>query len=376
MPYHRINDPAKLQALVSAVLLIESGLELVGVLKRIVEAATELAGARYGALGVLDPSRTALSEFVTVGLDDETIARIGHRPDGKGILGLLITDPQPIRLADLGEHPSSVGFPEGHPPMHGFLGVPVRVRNQVFGNLYLAEKRDGTLFSEDDESLVVALASAAGIAIDNARLHQRVRELALSEDRERIARDLHDSVIQRLFAVALSLQAAGTRTNDEVLADRLETAVSDLDDTIRQIRTTIFQLEPPPTARGGLRSEILSLTSSAARSLGFEPEVHFSGPVDLTAESVAGEALAALREALSNVARHAQAGSVVLEVTAAAHSLELQLLDDGIGIPEDRLTAGSGLANMATRAENLGGSCQVERLPAGGTRVSWRVPER
>jgi signal transduction histidine kinase len=376
VPYHRINDPAKLQALVSAVLLIESGLELVGVLKRIVEAATELAGARYGALGVLDPSRTALSEFVTVGLDDETIARIGHRPDGKGILGLLITDPQPIRLADLGEHPSSVGFPEGHPPMHGFLGVPVRVRNQVFGNLYLAEKRDGTLFSEDDESLVVALASAAGIAIDNARLHQRVRELALSEDRERIARDLHDSVIQRLFAVALSLQAAGTRTNDEVLADRLETAVSDLDDTIRQIRTTIFQLEPPPTARGGLRSEILSLTSSAARSLGFEPEVHFSGPVDLTAESVAGEALAALREALSNVARHAQAGSVVLEVTAAAHSLELQLLDDGIGIPEDRLTAGSGLANMATRAENLGGSCQVERLPAGGTRVSWRVPER
>ncbi len=173
VPYHDIRDPEQLQALLDAVLDIESDLELSGVLRRVVESACGLTGARFGAIGVLDQSGGHLSEFVHFGMDDATVEGIGHLPSGKGILGLLIREPTPLRLADLSAHPDSVGFPAGHPPMHSFLGVPLRSRGAVFGNLYLAEKRGGTEFSKNDESLVVALAAVARIAIDNARLQSR-----------------------------------------------------------------------------------------------------------------------------------------------------------------------------------------------------------
>src|SRR5215218_10163943 len=175
-------------------------------LDRIVSAAVGLVDARYGALGVLDETGTRLSQFITVGLDDETCRAIGTLPEGHGILGLLIVDPKPIRLPDLHEHPDSYGFPPRHPPMKSFLGVPIRVRNQVFGNLYLTDKTTAEVFTDIDEELVVGLAAAAGVAIENARLHERVQRYALVEDRERIARDLHDTVVQRLFATGLSLQ--------------------------------------------------------------------------------------------------------------------------------------------------------------------------
>jgi GAF domain-containing protein len=139
VPYHQIDDPEKLRALLDAVLLIESDIELPAVLRHIVEVASTLVDARYGALGVIDESGTSLSEFVTVGFDQETIDGIGNLPEGAGILGLLILDPTPIRLADLSEHPDAAGFPPGHPPMRSFLGVPVKIRDRVFGNLYLTE---------------------------------------------------------------------------------------------------------------------------------------------------------------------------------------------------------------------------------------------
>lgn len=374
VPYHGVSDPAKLQALLDAVLVIESDLDLVSLLRRIVASATELVGARYGALGVIDPSGKALAEFVHVGIDPAAVEAIGRLPEGDGILGLLITDPRPIRLADLGEHPSSVGLPAGHPPMRSFLGVPVRVRGQAYGNLYLTEKADGSEFSEDDEQLTAALAAAAGIAIDNARLHARVRELTLTEDRDRIARDLHDTVIQRIFAVALSLQAASGVTRDPDLAGRLQTAVGDLDETIRQIRTTIFALEPPPTAQGGLRVQVLELCGEAARSLGFDPAVRFAGHVDLVPVHVGVETLATLREALSNVARHARAGRAEVSVTASANELRLEVVDDGVGTAAPAGGAGKGVANMAERAGALGGSFALSARPEGGTRVEWRVP--
>lgn len=374
VPYHHVSDPRKLQALLDAVLVIESDLDLVSLLHRIVEATVELVDARYGALGVLDSSGTGLAEFVHVGMEPGAVEAIGHLPEGLGILGLLVVDPRPIRLADLSEHPASVGFPAGHPPMRSFLGVPVRVRGQVYGNLYLTDKAGGEEFDDEDEALVLALASAAGIAIDNARLHARVRELTLSEDRERIARDLHDTVIQRIFAVALSLQAATGAARDPDLAERLRTAVADLDETIRQIRTTIFALEPPPAARGGLRTQVLELCSEATRSLGFDPEVRFSGPVDLAASHVETEVLAALREALSNVARHARASRAEVTLAASAGELRLEVVDDGVGPNRSASTAGKGLLNMAERAEALNGSFALSARPEGGTRIEWRVP--
>ncbi len=375
MPHVGVTDPAKLKDLLEAVLVIESDLELSGVLERLVKAAVDLVGARYGALGVLGTSGRSLVQFVVTGVDEADKAAIGPPPGGHGILGLLIDHPEPIRLEKLDQHPASVGFPPGHPVMTSFLGVPIRIRGQVYGNLYLTEKHGGVPFDEDDEALVMSLASAAGIAIDNARLHARVRELALSEDRERIARDLHDTVIQRIFAVALSLQAAGMRSAEPHMTERLEQAVADLDETIRQIRTAIFALEPPPTAQGGVRSQILSLCSDSSRSLGFEPEVRFSGPVDTVGADLGGDLLAVLREALSNVARHARAGRVTVSVEAADGTLSALVSDDGIGVDAGG-AAGNGLVNISARAARLGGSCGIEPGATGGTTLRWQAPIR
>jgi len=247
-----VEDPERLRRLVDAMLAIGSGLALPATLRHIVEAALPLVGARYGALGVLDESGHGLAEFISVGIDPDQVERIGHLPEGHGILGLLIVDPRPLRLADLRTHPDSYGFPPGHPRMTSFLGVPIHVRDQVFGNLYLTDKQGAPGFSEDDEALAVALAGAAAVAIDNARLHLRVRDLALVEDRERIAADLHDTVIQRLFATGLGLEASAQLAPPEV-ADRIAQAVVDLDDTIREIRSAIFALHVPRAAHRGLR---------------------------------------------------------------------------------------------------------------------------
>lgn len=374
MPYRDLHDADQLQALLGAVIDVESDLELEPTLRRVVTAACALTGARYGALGVLDVSGKSLAQFVHVGVDDETAARIGHPPDGAGLLGLLILDPRPLRLAEIADHPDSVGFPPGHPPMHSFLGVPLRIRGEVFGNLYLTEKIGAPEFSRDDEAVVVALASAVSSAIDNARLHARLAELAVSDDRERIARDLHDTVIQRLFATGLSLQSVVSLAPDRELRARLEEAVADLDDTIRQVRTAIFALEPPPAARTGLRTRILALCAESARALGFEPAVRFSGPIDaVVGEDVAPGLLATLREALANVARHAGATSAEVEVRVDDH-LHLLVADDGVGVGPGDHRGGNGLPNMATRAELLGGSFTLRARPGGGTELAWRVP--
>ncbi|MDQ6783306.1 MAG: GAF domain-containing protein [Actinomycetota bacterium] len=372
MPYHQASDPVKRHALMDAA--IESDRDLSGVLEQIVASAAELVGARYGALGVLDPAGHGLAEFVHVGMDRPTVEAIGLPPDGHGILGLLIVDPRPLRLGDLRKHRSSVGFPTSHPPMRSFLGVSIRVRGEVQGNLYVADRIGGAEFSAEDERLLVALASTAGIAVDNARLHARVRELTLTEDRERIARDLHDTVIQRVFAVALSLQAVAGVSQEPEIARRLQTAVEDLDETIRQIYTTIFAIGPPPSDRAGLRVQALHICAGAARGLGFEPEIHFTGPIDLVLQDVGTEALATLREALSNVARHAKARRVEVVIACSADELLLEVADDGIGPKGHGSVAGNGLANMAARARTLGGSFSLAARPDGGTSLCWRVP--
>lgn len=375
MPYHSISDPAQLQALLDAVLSIESGLELPRVLHQVVEAACSLAGARYGALGVLDPDGKGLAEFVHLGMDEEVVARIGHLPRGEGILGVLIREPAPLRLDDLATHPDSVGFPPGHPMMRTFLGVPLRLRGEVYGNLYLTEKQGAAAFTEADQALVVALADAAGIAIENARLHARLGELRMTEDRERIARDLHDTVIQRLFATGLALQGALPLAQDAELHARIAESVADLDETIRQVRTTIFALEPPVPARRGVRAQVLEICGEAARTLGFDPEVRFSGPVDASVDGrIATELLSTLREALTNVARHARAGSVHVDLSVQAGELHLRVVDDGVGVGTGQAVGGHGLPNMAVRAESLGGSFALSARPEGGTELHWHVP--
>ncbi len=375
-PLRGVKDPERLRGLVTAVLAIGSDLSLPSVLRHIVESASTLLDARYGALGVLDTTGKGLSEFVYVGMTPEQVAGIGHLPEGHGILGLLILEPEPLRLDVLGAHPDSFGFPDNHPPMRSFLGVPIRVRGQVFGNLYLTDKRGAAEFSEEDEILAVALAGAAGIAIENSRLAARVRELSLVEDRERIAADLHDTVIQRLFATGLGLQATVRTIDNPAVAIRLQEAVDDLDETIRQIRSTIFALQSPRVAGRGLRDEILALATEAAAILGFEPRVRADGLIDARVSDATGvQMLAVLREALSNVVRHAGASRTSVAVEVTDTDVLVTVVDDGVGAGAGERLGGQGLASLHHRAEALGGTLDVGAGADGtGTTLRWKVP--
>ena len=363
----RATVPA-LRGLLHAVLAIGSDLDLGAMLHRIVESAVELVGARYGALGVLDEAGIGLAQFLTVGVDDDTHHAIGHLPEGHGILGVLIADPRPLRLPDLRAHPDSYGFPPHHPPMRSFLGVPIKIRDQVFGNLYLTDKVDAAEFSELDEELAVGLASAAAVAVDNARLHVTVQSLALVHDRERIARDLHDTVIQRLFATGLSLQGTVRLVRDgaEVM-ERIEQAVDDLDVTIKHIRSAIFGLSTTADSGDGVRDRVRSLLQESAAVLGFEPRVVFDGPVDtMVPEAITADLLATIGEALTNVARHAGATRVDVSLTVE-DEVVLTVADDGVGPPAPGTPGGRGLGNMAVRAERHGGTLQLDAGRTGGT---------
>ncbi|MCB1285256.1 MAG: GAF domain-containing sensor histidine kinase [Microthrixaceae bacterium] len=362
--------------LLDAIIHIGSELDLAPVLRRIVEVATELVDANYGALGVLDETRTHLAEFQTVGMPDDQVDRIGEPPKGHGILGVLIVDPRPLRLPDLTKHPDSFGFPLHHPPMTSLLGVPIIVRGEAFGNLYLCDKRDGGVFSSEDEVLVVALASAAAMAIDNARLHSRVCDLARNEDRERIARDLHDTVIQRVFAVGLGLQQAMLIDDLDEVRERIDTAIDELDETAREVRSAIFELKAVERSTRTLRELIASTAAEAARVLGFEPTVTLTGPVNAgVSEERAVHVIAVIREALSNVARHAEATAVTITLSVGDGHLSLTVVDDGVGVTPGEI-GGQGLSNMEGRAARFGGSMLITpATPQGsGTRVTWSIP--
>jgi signal transduction histidine kinase len=530
----------RVYTLLEAVVAVGATLDLETVLTQIVEAAITLVRARYGALGIIGEGGR-LVEFVPVGLADDEIEAIHHWPEGRGLFGALITNPRPLRLPDISGSPKSSGFPPGHPPMKSFLGVPVRVRNEVYGNLYLTEKEGGAEFDEEDEALLVALAAAAGVAIDNAKLYEEGRRqqrwlrassevtrrllsgdppdevlalvtqqalelsgadlvalalptrdrqqlviqhaagagapeaiglvlpvsasvsgevltsgeavvledfghdervagaareriplgpaiilplgapgdvrgvftvgrdtgamplapeavemvqtfaaqagialelaehrqdaerLAIFTDRDRIARDLHDLVIQRLYATGMSLQGAMPLLTRPEAATRVSSAVDALDETIREIRSAIFSLQSRGDAKQhGLRARVLEVVDEMTAALGFAPSLRLVGPLDEAVPADAGEQmLSALREALSNAARHAAASRVDVTV-AVGDELVLRVRDDGTGMGQ--VTRRSGLANLAERAADLGGELMISPAEDGGTQLGWRVP--
>jgi signal transduction histidine kinase len=360
---------ARLQQLLDAMLSIGSEQSLASILQRIVESACKLVEARYGALGVLgDDGR--LIELVTVGVDDSTEEAIGRLPEFHGVLGKLTTGEGPLRTRDVTTHPEASGFPENHPMMRSFLGVPVRGQDAI-GNLYVAEKYGADEFTDDDELFATALAGAAGVAVDNDRLRKRLENIALLEERERIARELHDKAIQRLFATGMALQTALPLTGRTEVASRIAQAIDDLDETIREIRYTIFALERP--SHRGVRVDIFAHVDRAREALGFSPNLRLDGPIDVAVtDEIAGHLLATIQEALSNAAKHARASRVDVLVKAGS-DVELRVEDDGVGFPK-RVDRKSGLTNMEQRASTLGGSCTVRRGRRRGTVVEWRVP--
>ena len=540
----------RMRGLLDAVVSLSSDLSLPVLLRQIVTAACQVVDARYGALGVLPEEGEDLAQFVNTGFDDETVTAIGSLPRGRGILGLLIKEPHPLRLDDLNQHAASFGFPDHHPPMRTFLGVPVHVRDEVFGNLYLTEKRNGQPFTADDEDLVVALAAAAGVAVENARLYgatqrrhewtraathlaprlmandsggwhlvarearraagadialvvrdataplalavatrddegppavdgaadlsahkphtaeapwetQRLRDiaqnstlasvvmqfspddserrsdtprpalvvplrltkdrswalvvvgdsgqppyttldlelagvfadqaalalelataaqdrrrLAVFEDRDRIARDLHDLVIQRLFATGLGLQGLVPQLQGGAAAARLEGYVDDLDSTIRDIRSAIYSLHASDRTGDRTRGLLEHLLEESAEPLGVRPQLSVAGPIDTVVEGdLRADLLAVVREALSNVARHAGAHVVNVGVQISGEVLVLTVDDDGTGVPADPGRR-SGLTNMQHRARRHGGDVRLEDSPLGGARVLWTAQVR
>lgn len=341
--------------------------ELPVLLHRIVEVAVDLIDAKYGALGVIGRDR-GLEQFVHVGVDSATVDAIGHLPRGKGLLGALIEDPRPVRLQHLSEDRRSVGFPAHHPPMDSFLGVPIQVGGEVFGNLYLCESRHGH-FTAADEELALALAASAGVAIENARLIADRRALALFDERARIARDLHDHVIQRLFAAGLNLQAAASALPRES-AEIITAQVAELDAAIAQIRETIYALRSDQAQAPRLRGKVLDAVNRVSAAFANRPEVSFVGPVDILIDGdLADDVVAVVTEAVSNAARHAGATVVAVNVSVDGEGVTVTVRDDGAGM--DQAAPWSGLANLADRAVANGGSLSVEADEAGGTCLRW-----
>ncbi len=375
MPFHSIEDPVKLRRVLEAALLIEADLDLPTLLRHIVEEARSMTNARYGALGVLNDEGSGLAEFITVGLDPEDEERIGPRPTGKGILGRLIIHPEPLRLGQLSSHEDSYGVPANHPPMTSFLGVPIAIRDEVYGNLYLTDKIGWSEFTNDDEALVGSLAIAAGIAIENARLHQRVQEVVLFEERDRLARDLHDTVIQRLFAIGLSLQSIVGSSAQVPGAERLQKIVADIDDTIRQVRTSIFELGSDELHQG-VRANVVALLRELTPVVGFEVHASFDGPIDTAVSDPLSEhLLAVIREAITNVGKHAEARTAKVAISVGDGHCVLRISDNGKGIAANpERVGGFGLGNLRRRAEKLSGDFDIESPASGGTDLTWRVP--
>lgn len=368
--------PPAVAALDEAVRGISGVLEIEEVLQLIVDRVRDLVGAQYAALGIVDENRE-ITDFITSGISADQRQQIGDLPHGRGLLGLIIRDNRSYRIPEISAHPESYGFPAHHPPMHSFLGVPITVKNEVVGRLYLTNKVGAPEFSADDQALVETFALHAGIAIDSARLHEQVRRLAVFDERERISRDLHDSIIQSIYAVTLSLDDVPDLVEESPTeaSERVDAAIDTLHGVIRDIRNFIFGLRPLLLDSGNLLDGLRILSDEIRRNTAINVKLDGDLQEDLPMAVVA-ELLAIAREALSNVARHSEAQHAAIVVAVDDGIVRLTIDDDGRGLAVGKVPGGGhhGLANMRARAEALGGTFQVTSERAIGTRIIVSVP--
>jgi signal transduction histidine kinase len=360
----------RLSSLIEAVASLVSMTDLETLLRRLVETACDITGARYAALGVVGEHKT-LIEFVHHGIDVETAARIGHLPKGHGVLGTLIRDGKTLLLDHISDHPDSVGFPEHHPPMGAFLGVPVGSGEGAIGNLYLTEKGAG--FDDDDRLIVEALAAIAAVAVETTRLRSRLEEIAVVEDRQRIGRDLHDSIIQDLFGTGLQLQGLSSGAVDESTRRGLGEAVGRIDDTIGSLRQIVTDLDKPQES-GTFGDTLRVLLARLARPyqatvrVAVEPSrAHFSTPIVESVQPM-------ITEAVSNALRHSESDVIDVRVEQLGGRLVISVVDQGIGFDPESVQAGMGLKNLGSRAAALGGQVDIRSVPGVGSVVEIFLP--
>jgi len=362
---------SRLADLIGAAAAVTGQTDLTTVLETVVATARDLTGAPFGALGVVS-EEGRLIQFVQEGVPDEIAEMIGRLPQGKGLLGAVTWQADPIRLDHAQEHPRATGFPEHHPQLEGFLGVSIRIGNDVFGNLYLGASDTG--FSEQDETLIRALALIAGSAISTIRLQARLRRAAVLEDRQRIARDLHDSIIQDLFAVGLSLQALSAKQPDEVLRASLEESASHLDSSITSLRRLIFDLRPQPIGVRNIKDELSELLGRLAVPYEASIGIGVTGQVDDLPGEIVEDALQITKEAVSNALRHSEADVVSVSVSRGVDRLVLTISDRGKGFDLETVTLGMGLENIRSRAEAAGGEADIDGRSGEGTTIRVVLP--
>ncbi len=362
--------PERLKALVEGAASVAGQTDLQAVLANTVDTAMEITGARYGALGVLG-DHGSLVDFVYRGLTPAEARAIGELPKGRGVLGLIARAGETIRLDDLEQHPDAVGYPPHHPEMHTFLGVPIRAGNELFGNLYLTNKPSG--FTAEDEALVEALALIVGAAVRTVRLQTRLRTLAVAEDRERIAMDLHDAIIQDLFAVGLSLQAQTLKVADPEVREALEANVASLDEAIAALRRFIFELptEAPTDIRSDLREVITALTGPYDD---VSVEVSYTGDLDALTPTVCKDVRQFVSEAVSNALRHSGSDRITVRVDGRPDRLVIEVTDHGSGFDPETAVWGLGLANLQSRAHRAGGTLDIDSEPGKGTTLRASLP--
>jgi two-component system, NarL family, sensor histidine kinase DevS len=372
----------KERLLIEAGMTLSSELDLDRVLERIVDLAVSITEARYGALGVLTEDMQRIERFITKGITPGERERIGENPVGHGMLGLLIEENRSLRIRDIAADPRSSGFPPHHPSMRSFLGAPIRGLGKVFGNIYLTEKQGAEEFTLDDQRALEVLATQAGVAIDNARLYEETRlageqrrRLELLEDRERIAKELHDGVIQSLFAVGMSLQGTGAMSGDPETSRRIEGAVEEIDRAIRDLRNYIFELRPDILADRQLDQALTSLAVDFQEHSQVVTVVDVDPRMASELSGLAADIVQLAREALSNVGRHADAQTcrVSLRRTQAGGVLEID--DDGVGFDVAALDGeGMGLANLRSRAASVGAVVEITSQAGEGTAVRATFP--
>lgn len=387
------TERAKTARLVSAGLALSSELDVDEVLQRVVDTACEVLDARYAALGVLASDGQSLSRFVTSGLSDAERTAIGALPRGRGLLGLLITEARPIRVASIADDPRSVGFPAHHPPMGSFLGVPIRVGPTVFGNLYVTERRGGP-FTEDDELVALTLAAQAAVAIGNAHRYGEQEQTALSASREReratadgwrraieaqeaerarIARELHDEAGQELTALALQLRAMDDHVTDDAGREHLAAVRQALARTSTNLRALAIELRPSGLREHGLASAIERQAARLQESSGITIDVAVSSlPNDLM-EPFEVALFRVVQEALTNVARHSDATHASVIASLRDGRLRIVIEDDGIGFDPSRPTDRLGLAGIRERIQLVGGDLRIESAYRAGTTVIVEV---